>query len=151
MSLYWSLGKERPEYRRLLKQCVLAKCLQILDTVETLFLFVTLFCVVPFIFYTPIRTFIAFQTEDAAVHHLQFTVFSWASVYSQVQECEEWEWIQDKDIHICTHKYTHTHTQTHTPTRLFACSRGICDCPQTSNTCLEILNKETFCQISDVS
>lgn len=69
MSVYQGLGKERPEYRRVMKQCVLAKGLQILDNLETLFFFVRLFHVVPLIFSTPIRTFIAFQTEDAVEHH----------------------------------------------------------------------------------
>ena len=85
MSLYQGLGKERPECRRSLKQCVLAKCLEILDTLETWFLFVTLFYVFAAHFSTPIRTFIAVFQE-------------WWRM-----EMDFW----DKNIQICTHSFKH--------------------------------------------
>lgn len=109
MSLYQGLGKERPEYRRLLKQCVLAKWLQILYTFDTIFLFVTLFYAVPLIFSTPIRTFIAFQAEDAVEHHLQFSVFSWTGIYSQEQSVKNGNGCGTK-----TFIFARTHSKTQT-------------------------------------
>lgn len=142
MSVYQSLGQEKPEYRRLLKQCSLAKCLEILDTLETLFLFVTLFYVVPLIFFfTPMRTVIAFQTEDAVEHHLQFSVFSCAGINSH--QCSV------KNGNECWTKtfiFAHNHlSTTHKHTCLQACIHALYSFSHTLNICLKILNTGSSC------
>lgn len=135
--------RKRPEYK-LFKQHVLAKCLQTSDSLETLFLFVTLFYLVPLFFFRSNKNFSFFSNRgcNRAPPRIKCFVLGWHLFTST--KCKEWKWIRDKGI-LYAQIHLNTHTNTHTPVSM--CSiHSIYNFPQILPTCLKILN--AFCQSS---
>lgn len=88
------------------------KVLQILNNLENAFVFVKLFYVVPCIFSTPIRIFIAFQTEDVVEHHPTYnSAFSPGLTF--IQKCKVWRMEMGHGTYTHTRAYPHAHAYRH--------------------------------------